>query len=69
MKKRFSITYHFIDFTEISFGINIALSNPCIEIHLPFGFITIGWSEDEEKLFGFTSKKIINNRNLRNKYE
>lgn len=68
--KIFNINYHFNSLDEISLGVNICLSDPCIQIHLPFGFIRIGWLEEDKffkyknKLFTFSSRKIIMERNM-----
>ena len=64
--KKFNINYHFISLYEISLGLNISLKDPCIQIHIPFGFVRIGWKEkqDVRKLFTFSSKRIIERQNM-----
>jgi hypothetical protein len=44
MKKKFVHTYYFVGWDDINLGIHISLTMPNIEIHLPFGFIRLGWS-------------------------
>ena len=60
----FNINYHFISFFEVSLGVNIGLSDPCIQIHLPFGFIRIGWLRQPTKLFTFTTSAQIQKENM-----
>jgi len=40
--ERFVAYWFFTGWTQISFGINISLEGPNIELHLPFGFIRVG---------------------------
>ena len=40
--KKFVCIWFFVNWRQISLGINIDLGKPNIEIHLPFGFIKIG---------------------------
>lgn len=40
---KFVAYFYFIGFDHISFGLHLCLSVPNIEIHLPFGFIRIGF--------------------------
>lgn len=64
--KRFEISFHFIDFYNISIGINLCLNKPNIEIHIPFGFLRIGWVRynlRESGIFRFTTKKRIEEQN------
>jgi hypothetical protein len=63
-EKRFRILFHFNDFYNINFGINICLNMPNIELHIPFGFFRIGWDwTDNTKFFEFSSKKMIQEKN------
>jgi len=41
--KRFACYFWFVGWDCISLGGHICLRNPNIEIHLPFGFVRIGW--------------------------
>ena len=50
MKYLFGITdrkpvffFHFVRWSCISFGFHIDVASPNIEIHVPFGFVRIGW--------------------------
>jgi hypothetical protein len=69
MDKIFVIMFHFIDFYNISFGINFCFNMPNIEIHIPFGFIKIGFDYidegDDKRIFRLSSKKLIFARNKR----
>ena len=47
MKQRFIALFWFVSWTSISVGININVWPINMEIHLPFGFIKIGWEEYE----------------------
>ena len=48
MKKEFIAYFHCSGLTHISLGFHFDWSKPNIEIHLPFGFIRIGWTEAYE---------------------
>jgi len=63
--KKFKTIYHFISFYHISLGFHIDFSSPNIEIHLPFSFIKIGWTDTFEKndIFEFSSFKKLNEHN------
>ena len=43
-KRKFVFYFWFTGWDNISFGISINLFLPNVEIHLPFGFIRIGFS-------------------------
>jgi hypothetical protein len=42
-KRRFCFYYWFVAWDCISFGVHFCPTQPNIEIHLPFGFVRIGW--------------------------
>lgn len=42
--KRF-VAYFYCNGADLSLGISICFTKPNIEIHLPFGFIRIGWCD------------------------
>lgn len=44
MKKRF-VAYFYCNGADFSLGVSICFTQPNIEIHVPFGFIRIGWCE------------------------
>lgn len=44
--KIFRFYFHFVGWDCISLGGHICFGAPNIEIHLPFGFIRIGWELD-----------------------
>lgn len=62
LKNKFVCYYYFISWWAWSLGIHVDLSCPNMEIHLPFGFIRIGWEggikpaltdeQAEAKIFG-----------------
>ena len=39
----FRVQFHFIGWECISLGFHVCWSLPNIELHLPFGFVRIGW--------------------------
>ena len=41
--RRFCFYWYFVGWDCINFGVSMCLSLPNIEIHLPFGFIRVGW--------------------------
>jgi len=66
---RFRAYFYFVGWSCLSLGVHVCLSCPNIEIHLPFGFVRIGWTESpiaydcsfefESKVnFGVTSDTI-----------
>ena len=44
----FRFCYHFNSFAHLSIGIHISLLGPCLDIHIPTGFIAIGWQDPPE---------------------
>jgi len=42
--RKFVCYFHFVSWWDISFGVSIDLVSPHLDIHLPFGFIRVGWS-------------------------
>ena len=42
-KRRFVCFYHFNSWLHFSLGFHIDFASPNIEIHIPTGFIRIGW--------------------------
>lgn len=41
--RKFVAYFWFVDWHCLSLGLHIGLDGPHIEIHLPFGFLRIGW--------------------------
>jgi hypothetical protein len=41
--RRFVAYWWFVGWWALSFGAHVSLRDPNIEIHLPFGFLRIGW--------------------------
>ena len=41
--KRFVAYFYFVGWDCLNFGVSVCLGLPNIEIHIPFGFIRIGW--------------------------
>jgi len=44
MRRQFIAHFWFVGWDCISFGFHVCFTKPNIEIHLPFGFIRIGWT-------------------------
>jgi len=42
--RRFEAIFFFVHWTDVSLGVNIDLRSPNICIHVPFGFLRVGWS-------------------------
>ena len=59
--KQFIAYYYINGFDNLSLGFHISLSMPNIEIHVPFGFIRIGW---ENKMQHSTSADRLDNKFL-----
>jgi len=53
-KKRHFICYFWhINWRVFSLGLHVCTNSPNVEIHLPFGFVRIGWSDKmAHKIFG-----------------
>jgi len=71
--KKFICIFHLVDFHCISLGFHIDIKTPNIEIHLPFGFIKIGFHyafPNSPIEFGFSSYRGIvkERRKEHNKY-
>lgn len=45
MKKEFVFLFWFVGWENVSLGIHFNICIPNMEVHLPFGFIKIGWRE------------------------
>ena len=45
MEKKFVCYFYLVSWKVISFGFHVCFKNPNIEIHLPFGFIRMGWED------------------------
>lgn len=43
-RKRFVCYFWPTSWWHLSLGIHVSLDNPNIEVHLPFGFIRVGWA-------------------------
>ncbi len=41
--------FYFITWQHVSLGLHVHLGAPNIEIHLPFGFIRVGWQLDPQQ--------------------
>lgn len=45
MRRQFIAYFFFVGWDCISVGFHVCLTAPNVEIHLPFGFLRIGWVE------------------------
>jgi hypothetical protein len=43
-ERRFVAYFNFVSWYDISLGVSVDLLSPHIDLHLPFGFLRIGWS-------------------------
>lgn len=43
LKRRACCYFHFVKWSCFSLGFHVDVAVPNIELHLPFGFIRIGW--------------------------
>ena len=63
--REFVCYFHFVSWRCLSLGFHIDLQNPNIEMHVPFGFIRIGWKgfdvyhedEIEGRTFGYNTQE------------
>ena len=44
-RRGFVMYFHFLGWWALSLGLHIDIESPNIEIHLPFGFIRVGWQK------------------------
>ena len=49
-KDRFVCLFHFVGWNCLSLGFHICITAPNFELHLPFGFVLIGWIPDRYNL-------------------
>ena len=42
-KRKFVIQCHFLGWSHVQLGFHVCLSIPNMELHVPFGFVRIGW--------------------------
>jgi hypothetical protein len=55
--REFVAYFHFVSFSHLSLGFHLDIVSPNIEIHLPFGFVRIGWVGIEEMSTTFYLKE------------
>lgn len=61
-KLKFICYYYFVSFKAISLGVSLWFDPFNIEIHLPFGFVRIGWEEERDK--NVLNYKYVNKRSF-----
>lgn len=44
-KRKLAFFFWFVSWTDISLGISLDLRAPHVDLHIPFGFIRIGWEQ------------------------
>ncbi len=62
--RKFVCYFYFVGWHVLSLGLSICILQPNIEIHIPFGFIRIGWEgigyydkPSSEHKFGYDGNK------------
>lgn len=48
--RQFIAFFHFVSWAHFSLGIHIDFSSPNIEIHMPIGFIRLGWNKTSGRI-------------------
>lgn len=43
LRRRFVVYFHFVGWDCLSLGVHISVIHPNVEIHVPLGFIRVGW--------------------------
>ena len=43
-KAQFVCYYYFQSWRSLNLGLHVSLARPELEVHLPFGFIRVGWT-------------------------
>jgi len=51
--------YYFIAWSHFSFVFHVDFSSPNLEIHLPFGFVRIGWERENLDLLEEDEKEEL----------
>ena len=51
--RKFVCYFHFTGFYDLSLGVHVSISQPNIELHIPFGFFRLGWKKGVECLKPF----------------
>ena len=62
MEKQFIAFFYFVAWDCVSLGLHVSFKNPNIEIHLPFGFIRIGWVDvcvDMPEVYAATRRRTF----------
>ena len=60
VKKGFKAYYHVTGWYPINLGLNIDFQSPNVEIHIPFGFIRLGWDTIPKGFHSEGNNKFIN---------
>lgn len=63
--RRFVAYFHFVGWDCFSLGFHVCFGSPNIEIHLPIGFIRIGWKKTYPDL---RRVEVIDDINFRRTY-
>ena len=56
--RRYFVAYFFYNGLNINLGISLSLTQPNLEIHVPFGFFKIGWVKDYLYDWGEEGKNV-----------
>lgn len=43
VEREFHLFFNFLGWSHLSCGLHVGLDGPHIELHLPFGFVRLGW--------------------------
>lgn len=54
MTRTFIAYWWFVGWDCLSLGLHVCLSEPNLEIHLPFGFVRVGWRQARPIISGQT---------------
>jgi len=59
IKRKYVCYWHFVNWYCFSLGIAVDIKSPNLEIHLPFGFIRIGWQQCFDQEVSFLERCVI----------
>jgi hypothetical protein len=62
LERQFVAFFWFVSWDCISLGLHLCYTGPHFEIHLPFGFIKIGWSVIDVNNEPYNHKQLVKER-------
>jgi hypothetical protein len=60
--RKFVFYFYFVGWSAISLGLSVCFRQPNIELHIPFGFIRVGWEGESYYKHNEVPTQIYNKR-------